>query len=34
MVDATESIIAQFNAVPTPDRRAFAIYALLRSRPN
>ena len=34
MVDATESIIAQFNAVLTPDRRAYAIYALLRSRPN
>lgn len=34
MVDTTESIIAQSNAVPTPDRRAFAIYALLRSRPN
>lgn len=32
MVDTTESIIAQFNAVPIRDRRAFAIYALLRLR--
>ena len=32
MVDATENIIAQFNAAPTRDRRAFAIYALLRVR--
>ena len=32
MVDMTESIIAQFNAVPIRDRRAFAIYALLRLR--
>ena len=32
MVDMTESVIAQFNAVPTRDRRAFAIYALLRLR--
>lgn len=32
LVDTTESIIAQFNAVPTRDRRAFAIYALLRLR--
>ena len=31
-VDMTESIIAQFNAVPIRDRRAFAIYALLRLR--
>lgn len=34
IVGMTENIITQFNAVPTPDRRAFAIYALLRSRPN
>lgn len=32
IVDATESIIAQFDAVPIRDRRAFAIYALLRLR--
>ena len=32
MVDTTEGIIAQFNAAPTRDRRAFAIYALLRVR--
>ena len=32
MVNATENIIAQFNAAPTRDRRAFAIYALFRVR--
>ena len=31
-IDRTESVIAQFNTVPTRDRRAFAIYALLRMR--
>ena len=32
MVDATENIIAQFNAAPAGDRRAFAIYVLFRVR--
>ena len=31
-VAETERVIAQFNAAPTRDRRAFAIYALLRVR--
>ena len=32
MVDTTEGIIARFNAAPAGERRAFAIYVLLRVR--